>query len=286
MLSIPHKLAKGSAAHFILLGLLSLLVLLLSACQDQIMQPLVQGKPIYGVDANNNLIRFGSMRPDSVTNRKYISGLQDSEYILGIDFRPVDGRLYGVSNFNLIYVIDTVSAVALPARSTAFPTLLNGTFFGFGFNPVPDKIRIHSNAEQDLRIDPVTGVLARDSTLAYDFSDVYFGFNPNIVGTAYTNSVAGAIITSLFAIDSNLDVLVTLPSPNNGKLVTIGDLGVNTNDYVGFDISGPDGVAYASLTPASNGSSGFYRINLATGAATLLGPIGNFFPLHSIAIAP
>ncbi|RIK72969.1 hypothetical protein DCC62_18465 [candidate division KSB1 bacterium] len=91
MLSIPHKLAKGSAAHFILLGLLSLLVLLLSACQDQIMQPLVQGKPIYGVDSNNNLIRFGSMRPDSVTNRNYISGLQDGELILGIDFRPVAG---------------------------------------------------------------------------------------------------------------------------------------------------------------------------------------------------
>lgn len=73
MLTTPHKLAKRSAAHFILVGLLSLLVLLLSACQDQIMQPLVQGKPIYGVDANNNLIRFGSLRPDSVTNRKNIS---------------------------------------------------------------------------------------------------------------------------------------------------------------------------------------------------------------------
>lgn len=286
MLSNPHKLAKRSTISFALVSMLSLLTFLLSACQDQIMQPQVQGKPIYGVDANNNLIRFGSMRPDSVTNRNYISGLQDGELILGIDFRPVDGRLYGVSNFNLIYVIDTVSAVALPARSTALPTLLNGTFFGFGFNPVPDKIRIHSNAEQDLRIDPVTGALARDSTLAYDFSDVYFGFNPSIVGTAYTNSVAGATITSLFAIDSNLDVLVTLPAPNNGKLVTIGDLGVNTNDYVGFDISGPDGVAYATLTPLASGASTFYLINLSTGAATPLGDVGNFFPVQSIAVAP
>ncbi|MDZ7268505.1 MAG: DUF4394 domain-containing protein [candidate division KSB1 bacterium] len=261
------------------------LALLCVACEDQVVQPQVKGRPLYAVDSGNNLVRFGSLSPDTVTS-KAISGLQPGEVIVGIDFRPVDGRLYGLSNFSRVYTIDTVSAAALPVRSTPLSTGLVGSSFGFGFNPVPDKMRVHSNAEQDLRVDPVTGALAQDSTLAFDNSDPYFGANPNIVGTAYTNSVAGATSTALYAIDSNWDLLVYLPSPNNGRMLTIGDLGVNTNDFVGFDISAPDGLAYAALTVAGNGRSSLYLINLATGAASLQGGIGGNLPVHTLAVAP
>lgn len=262
------------------------LSLLLTACEDRLMKPpRVQGRPIYGIDTANNLVRFGSQRPDSVM-RKKISGLNPGETIAGIDFRPVDNRLYAISSFSQLYVLDTLSGTAVPVGPSALPTLLSGTYFGFGFNPVPDKIRIHSNAEQDLRLDPDIGSLAIDSTLAYDSGDAYFNVNPNIVGTAYTNSVPGAASTTLFAIDSNLDVLVILPIPNNGRLQTIGSLGVNTNDLVGFDISGKDVMAFASLTINPAGGSSFYAIDLSTGAATLIGALGNGATLNSLAIAP
>lgn len=262
------------------------LSLFLTACEDRLMKPpRVQGRPIYGVDTANNLVRFGSQRPDSVM-RKKISGLDLGEAIAGIDFRPADNRLYAVSNYSRLYVVDTLSGTAVPVGPSALTTLLSGTYFGFGFNPVPDKIRIHSNAEQDLRLDPDIGTLAIDSTLAYDSGDAYFNVNPNIVGTAYTNSLPNAASTTLFAIDSNLDVLVILPIPNNGRLQTIGSLGVNTNDLAGFDISGKDGMAFASLTINSAGGSGFYAIDLSTGAATLIGNIGTGAAVYSLAIAP
>jgi hypothetical protein len=163
---------------------------------------------------------------------------------------------------------------------------MNGSAFGFDFNPVPDRLRLHSNTEQDLRLHPDTGVTAgRDSVLAYGVGDANSGLNPNIVGTAYTNSVAGAIFTTLFAIDSNFDVLVTLPTPNNGQMLTVGSLGVNTGDLVGFDISGRDGAAYAALTTKPNVSS-LYLIDLQAGAATYIGDLGRNLILRGLAIAP
>jgi len=248
--------------------------------------PAVQGRPLYGVDVNNNLIRFGSLDPQTITNTNAISGLQNGETILAIDFRPADGQLYALGSFSTIYMIDTVYANALQKGIASFIPNMNGTSFGFDVNPVPDRLRLHSNTEQDLRLNPDNGVTAgRDSSLAYAAGDVYSGLNPNIVGTAYTNSIAGAILTTLYAIDSNLDVLVTLPAPNNGQMLTVGSLGVNTSDLVGFDISGRDGAAFAVLTVKPNIGS-LYFIDLPTGAATYIGDMGRNLVLRGLAIAP
>ncbi len=244
------------------------------------------GRSVFAVDAGNNLIRFGAQSPNVVTRRAVISGLQGGETVVGIDFRPVDKKLYALGSTSRVYTIDTLTAAATLVGTTAFAPALNGASFGVDFNPVPDRIRVHSDAEQDLRLNPATGGLAAvDSALAYNAGDANFGVNPNIAGTAYTNSVAGATTTVLYAIDSNRDILVTLPSPNNGKMTTVGSLGPNTNEFVGFDIAGDTGIAYATLTLGSAGSS-LYTINLTTGAATAVGNIDNSAALRGIAVAP
>lgn len=136
-------------------------------------------------------------------------------------------------------------------------------------------------------MNPNTGGLAgNDSSLTYAFGDANFGSNPNIVGTAYTNSLPGAITTTLYAIDSGLDMLVTLPTPNNGQMFTVGSLGVNTSNAVGFDITGNDGVAYAALTVAPNIFSTLYFVDLASGTAVMQGNIGTPSALRGIAVAP
>ena len=71
--------------------------------------------------------------------------------------------------------------------------------------------------------------------------------------------------------------------PNNGTLNTVGALGFNTSDLVGFDISGASGVAFASLTTPAGNFSQLFTINLATGAATLVGNIGGGIPLVALA---
>ena len=73
-------------------------------------------------------------------------------------------------------------------------------------------------------------------------------------------------------------------SPNTGQLFTIGALGVDTSDQVGFDIADVTNNAYASLTVG--GAPQLYAINLFTGAASLLGAIGGGEAIRGIAIAP
>jgi hypothetical protein len=151
---------------------------------------------------------------------------------------------------------------------------------------VPDRLRVHSDADQNLRLNQLTGtVAATDTVLVYDVGDANAGADPNIVGTAYTNSVSPPpAATTLYAIDSDRDILVTLFSPNSGRMQTVGALGFNTDDAVGFDIAGDDGSAYAALTVS--GEPRLYTVNLATGAATLVGDIDEDDPLVGIAIAP
>jgi hypothetical protein len=285
------KLIKfGTKSRLLVISalLLYLIGMILPACQNRmVMLPAVQGRPLYGVDIANNLVRFGSQDPTTITNTFAIAGLYDGETILGIDFRATDRRLYGLGSSNRIYVIDTLSGGAIPLGTTNFFPAIVGTSFGFDFNPVPDRIRLHSNAKQDLRLDPDTGVVsARDSTLAYAAGDINAAFNAYIVGSAYTNSIVAASSTTLYAIDSNLGVLTMLPSPNNGQLYTVGPLGVVISDFVGFDIGGKDGTAYAALTTPGNQGSGLYIIDLLTGTATFIGNIGGGVTLRGLAIRP
>jgi hypothetical protein len=77
----------------------------------------------------------------------------------------------------------------------------------------------------------------------------------------------------LRGIDSNLDVMVIQNPANNGTLTTVGSLGVDASDLSSFDISS-GGNAFAGLTLAGGTNTGFYTIDLTTGAATLVGIIG------------
>ena len=68
------------------------------------------------------------------------------------------------------------------------------------------------------------------------------------------------------------------------ELATVGALGLDSDDRIGFDIatSGSGNPAFASLTVA--GVTRFYTINLGTGAATLVGTIGGGLVLTDIAV--
>lgn len=238
---------------------------------------------VYGLTSTNTLVSFDSASPGIVTGNVSISGLSTGEVFRGIDFRPADGQLYGLSSGSRLYSINTATGVAT-AIGAAGQFSLNGSAFGFDFNPTVDRIRVTSNLDQDLRLNPNNGALAAtDGALAYAAGDVNAGVNPNIVGSAYTNSFNGATTTTLYNIDSLLDVLVTQNPPNSGTLNTVGSLGFDTGDNVGFDILSFGNTAFASLT-GPGGTSSFFSVNLASGAATSLGAIGNGLTLVDIAV--
>lgn len=251
------------------------------------------GRTIYGVDGTNSLVAFGALRPDVVSRKVAITGLQTGENIVGIDFGPVDARLYALGSTSRVYTLDTLTGVATAVSTAAFTPALSGTFYGFDFNPVPNRIRVHADGGQDLRLVPRLGgatdgtVAATDGNLSYAVGDAGAGQTPAIGGTAYTNSVSGATTTVLYAIDFTRDVLTTLANPNDGIMTTVGALGVNTTGDVGFDIAGNNGTAYATLTTGGGfAGSTLYIVNLATGSVVPIGGVANASPLRGIAIAP
>lgn len=260
------------------------------------------GETIFGLGVSNRLFRFDSATPSMITlvGTGAITGLQSGEQLLAIDFRPVatnspsaalNGTLYGLGSSNRLYTIDTTTASATQVGASGAFTL-NGNGFGIDFNPVPDRLRVVSDLDQNIRLNPNDATLtATDIALAYVAGDSGFGLNPNVVGAAYTNNFGGAQATTLYGIDSSRDVIVRqggvngTPSPNGGQLTTIGALGVNTSNDVGFDISGLSGIAYASLTTRLgplDTSSDLYLIDLNTGAGTLVGSIGQSAGLGAI----
>ena len=223
---------------------------------------------LYGVTPTNALISFSSATPGTLLSTVGISGLQVGESVLGIDARPATGQIYALGSSGRIYTIEPTSGQAL---QIGVPIALNGSEFGVDFNPTVDRLRIISDAEQNLRVHPDTGAVAGTDTPLTPAGEV--------TGAAYTNNVAGATQTTLFDIDAATDNLVRqggvngTPSPNLGVLTTVGPLGVNTTSVLGFDISSMDGTAFAALNVG--GISRLYTINLATGTASLVGTIGS-----------
>ena len=256
---------------------------------------LAKAETIFGLTTNNRLFSFDSATPGTINpinGFNPVSGLPPNEFLLAIDFRPVatsspsaalNGVLYSVGATHHLYTINTVTGTATVVPGAPFS--LSGTAIGADFNPVPDRLRIVSDMDENFRLDPNTaGVAGVDTSLGYAAGDPNFGVNPNVVGAAYTNNFGGATQTTLYGIDSGLDVLVRqggvngTPSPNGGQLTTIGTLGFDTTNDVGLDISGQSGVVYASLTPVVGPldiSSKLLTVNLATGTATLVGSIGS-----------
>ncbi len=219
-----------------------------------------------GVQSLNS---FDSSNPAAATSIAPISGLEMNETLLGIDFRPANGALFGLGSASNLYTVNTVTGVAsLVGTGFSNVTLPANTNFGFDFNPVIDRIRIVGTDDTNTVGNPNTGGDTVVTPVFYPAGDANAGANPNLVHHAYTNSVDGATSTQLYAIDSNLNILVTQAN-SAGTLATVGGLGIDIDEIGGFDIDPSDGTAYAALSVG--GVSSLYTINLATGTATLVG---------------
>jgi Domain of unknown function (DUF4394)/PEP-CTERM motif len=250
----------------------------------------VEAELINGITTTGNLVTFDSAAPGTILGTVGVTGLQTGETLLGIDRRPANELLYGMGSSSRLYVINTTTGVATQVGSAGAFTL-SGTAFGFDFNPTVDRIRVTSDSGQNLRLNPNAGTLAgTDTNLAFAPGDPNAAATPRVVGAAYTNNFSGAATTTLYNIDSNLDILTTQGSPggspispSSGQLFSVGALGSNTSDLVGFDISGLTGIAYASMTAPGGNASQLFTINLNTGAATLVGTIGGGVSLTSLA---
>jgi hypothetical protein len=235
---------------------------------------------IYAATPANKLVRFDSAAPEA-TSVVGITGFGAGEIVVGIAFRPFGQQLYALTNGgsggnSSLYTVDPATGAA----TLAFPlgAILSGGKFGMRFSPPSDRLRVVSDAGQNLRINPATGALTVDVPLGPG--------TPHVVAIAYTNAFAGAATTTLYDIDSASDMLLVQDNPNGGTLVAIGDLGFDTVDSAGFDIltlaSGD--IAYATLRVG--GVTGLYTIVLQTGVAGYIGAVSGNPTLIALAIRP
>jgi hypothetical protein len=247
-------------------------------------QPTTRSLDAYGLTADNELVAFSTDDANGATVVGTIGGLAPGEQVVGIDFRPANDTLVGLVDgaTDRLVTIDRTTAVATALSSLSVQ--LVGSSFGIDFNPTVDRLRVVSDADQNLRINVATGAVTNDLAISYAAGDVNTGANPSSVAAAYTNNdrdaigtqPADATATTLYDIEAGLDVLVTQTPPNNGTLNTVGALGRETTDVAGLDIysdvaggKATTNTAYAVLT--NPGNSKLYTVDLATGTAKQLG---------------
>jgi hypothetical protein len=230
---------------------------------------------VLGLTADQRLVRFRAGAPQLARPVGPIAGLARTDSALvGIDFRVQDGKLYGLGNGGGIYTIDTGTAQA--SLVSQLTVALDGKSFGVDFNPAANALRIISDTGQNLR-HPFAGATAgqtqTDAPLNYMAGMTATG----ITGAAYTNNDLDANTgTTLFDLDPSRNQVAIQSPPNNGSLVPTGSLTVDPDAPAGFDIyTGlKNGVAsnnngFASLVVG--GVTGFYRVNVLTGKASLVG---------------
>jgi hypothetical protein len=229
----------------------------------------------------------GRGAPAVVRERKAITGLADGETLIGIDFRPATGVLYGVGRIGgtgngQLYTIDLTNGRATAVGTRTIP--LAGGAFGVDFNPVPDLIRIVSDTGLNMRIRPVDGTIAgTDTNLAYPaMGDPNATRIPRVVAVAYTNPDIDPLTNTVLhdldvarAVDADRDsdVLDIQVPPNGGVLNTVGSLGLDADDLTAFDV-GPENEALAAIRPLGSPFSRLYFIDLPSGRAIDLGRIG------------
>ncbi|MBD0270688.1 MAG: DUF4394 domain-containing protein [Acetobacteraceae bacterium] len=187
---------------------------------------------LIGLTSDNHIIRI-----DTETRRASapvrVSGAAGK--LVGIDMRPADGKLYGLTDSGQIVVVDSMTGLATKVSQ------LNERFEGGGravvdFNPAADRLRVMGMNGANLRVNAQTGEAAKDGRLKYAAGTPWAETAPRVVAGAYTNSAPGAQQTTLLTIDSLTRTLNLQAPPNDGVQQPRGEVARSLPAGVAFDI--------------------------------------------------
>lgn len=248
----------------ILSAALTACIVAIAGCDDARRElpppPTITGNLLLLTD-NNELASIDVDKSDKLVSKESIKGLKTGDSLVGLDYRPADGKLYAIGYLGNIYTIDTTTTTAefkkaLKANladATAPFTAITGdkSQIAVNFDPLTDRLRLVGSNGQNLRIDVETGDTTTDGTISADAT---------VTAIAHTNSFVGTGSTRLFDIDVKQDRLFLQSSPNDGTLGASAALGVIATGSSGLVINGVTNEAFAVLTV--NGVQQLYNINL------------------------
>jgi hypothetical protein len=221
--------------------------------------------PAIGLVGGKTLVSFDT-DTRAVTATVEVSGVDG---LAGIDVRPADKLLYGVSLAGEVVTIDIATGAAT-VKSTLSEKLSTYEGASVDFNPVADKLRLVGADGTNHRVNVDDGAVTVDGALAYDAADMHAGEAPAIVAVAYTNSVGKPEATAMYDIDSTIVALIQQAPPNDGVLKAVGKLNVDGGSSYGFDIAATADLTNTAYLVIDNG---LHTVNLETGAAENQGAI-------------
>lgn len=241
--------------------------------------------PLLGLTSANELARIDTTDIAAAT-RTAITGLDAGDRFVGIDLRPSDNRVYGITQSNKLYTLNAATGGASFVASLSSPVVQMSQGYGIDFNPVADfagatSLRFTSSSGgSNFAINANTGVVGNlAGMIAPGFSAVAYS-NTTILPTTAPPS------TALYYINSANDTLsVATAAFNAPTITTIGALGIDALNANGFELLA-DGRAFAALNVDANSSlvTGIYGIDLGSGAATLIGHYNG--TLSGLTLAP
>jgi hypothetical protein len=220
--------------------------------------------PAIGLVGGTTLVMFD-------TETRAVSGTMDVtgvDGLAGIDVRPADKLLYGVTLAGEVVTIDTASGAAT-MKSTLSEMLPSFEGAIVDFNPMADRLRLMATDGTNHRVNVDDGMVTVDGSLAFEAGDMHEGETPAIVAAAYINSIGKPEATAMYDIDATIAALVQQVSPNDGTLGAIGELGVEGSSYA-FDIAATEALENTAYLVVDNV---LHTVDLESGAATEVGAI-------------
>lgn len=221
--------------------------------------------PAVGLVGDTTLVMFDT-ETLAVSGTMEVTGV---DALAGIDVRPADSLLYGVSKAGEIVTIDTTSGAAT-VKSTLSEMLPSFDGAIVDFNPMADRLRLMGTDGTNHRVNVDDGMVTVDGSLAYIAGDMHEGETPAIVAAAYINSVGKPEATAMFDIDATIGALIKQAPPNDGTLAAVGKLGIEGTDNYAFDISSTADLVNTAYLVAGDS---LYTVDLETGAATAVGEL-------------
>ncbi len=232
-----------------------------------------------------------------------ISGVQSGETIVGIDFRPANGKLIALginagSDLGTLYNMDAQTGAVTAIGTAGNVKLVDASgvaidfpaadAWGIDVNPKIDRVRAITSSGLNFRMSPSTG-------LPIDGNAVAAGINPDggLKGDntssskiAFASNVLGTTITTQYNLDQASLSLFIQSFPDDGVLSLIAPITtspgntLNFSQALGFDISNDVFVSSANQGVQSGkavsvlvvgGVAQIFEIDLVTGHAELLG---------------
>jgi hypothetical protein len=204
--------------------------------------------------------------------------------LLGIDYRPANGTVIGVTDTQAIVTIDPATGATAPLSqmNTMLPVEGDAPVI-VEINPAADRLRFMSGLANH-RVNMDTGEVTVDGALNWAAGDANAAATPMIAATGYINSYGKPETTAMYNIDAGLSALTQQAPPNDGTNKTIGALGVTLEGPVAMDVAtAADGTNTAWIAAMG----GLHRVDLSTGQVTASQTItGADMPVRDLTVLP